>query len=102
VGVAFKDGGGEGEGEEGGILVDGGDSAEDARGGVGIDLGMSEAPELGGKSRGEDGGRIEEGAVWLGLDSDLTCRCWIGSEDEWWERQSRWRTTEGEECRCLA
>ena len=82
AGVAFKDGGGEGEGEKGGILVDGGDGAEDARGGVRRDLGMGEAPELGGKSRGEDGGRIEEGAVWLGVDLDLTCRFWMRSEDE--------------------
>ena len=102
AGVAFKDSSGEGEGEEGGILVDGGDGAEDARGGVGRVLGMGETPKLGGKSRGEDGGRIEQGPVWLGLELDLTGRCWMGSESEWWKRQPRRRTTEGEKCRCPA
>jgi hypothetical protein len=102
AGVAFKDGGGEGEGKEGGILVDGGDGVEDAGGGVRRVLGMGKTPELGGKSRGEDGGRTEEGPVWLGLDLGLTGRCWMGSENEWWKRQSRWQTTEGEECRCPA
>jgi hypothetical protein len=82
AGVAFKDSSGEGEGEEGGILVDGGDGAEDARGGVGRVLGMGETPKLGGKSRGEDGGRIEQGPAWLGLELDLTGRCWMGSESE--------------------
>src|SRR3954465_7758778 len=66
TGVAFKNGGREGEGEEGGILVDGGDGAEDAGGGDGRVLCMGEPAELGGKSRGEDEGRIEEGPVWLG------------------------------------
>ena len=63
---------------------------------------MGETPELSGKSRGEDGGGIEEGAMWLSTPLSLTCRCWIGFEDEWWERQSRWWMTEGEECRCSA